>query len=103
MLASQARDGGPIPLARSPVMLKESDFVKIQVAVPVAKADKVRQALGEAGAWSAIDAAIDVDGVVVNAAARTVMVGHRIVAEPHRYLVFELPSRIHPPRRTHGG
>ncbi len=30
-------------------MLKESDFVKIQVGVPVEAADKVRAALGEAG------------------------------------------------------
>ena len=31
-------------------MLKESDFVKIMVGVPVEAADKVRAAMGEAGA-----------------------------------------------------
>lgn len=31
-------------------MLKESKFVKIQTAVPVDSADKVRQAIGDAGA-----------------------------------------------------
>lgn len=31
-------------------MLKESDFVKIQVAVPVSHADAIREALGKAGA-----------------------------------------------------
>lgn len=50
MLASQARDGSPILLTRSMRMLRESDFVKIQVAVPVSHADGVRAALGRAGA-----------------------------------------------------
>lgn len=31
-------------------MLKESDYVKIQVAVPVSHADAIREALGSAGA-----------------------------------------------------
>ena len=31
-------------------MLKQSDFVKIRIAVPVVDAEKVRQAMGEAGA-----------------------------------------------------
>lgn len=31
-------------------MLKESDYVKIQTAVPLEYADRVRQALGDAGA-----------------------------------------------------
>jgi len=31
-------------------MLKQSDFVKITTAVPVADAEKVRQAMGDAGA-----------------------------------------------------
>ncbi len=31
-------------------MLKQSDFIKISVGVPVHSADKVRKALGEAGA-----------------------------------------------------
>ena len=48
MSASQAEDGGPIPLTRS--MLKESNYVKIIVAVPKESADKIRQALGKAGA-----------------------------------------------------
>lgn len=31
-------------------MLKESDFIKIRTAIPVGDAEKVRQAMGEAGA-----------------------------------------------------
>jgi len=31
-------------------MLKESDYVKIKVSVPLAAADKMRQAMGQAGA-----------------------------------------------------
>ncbi len=48
MSASQAENGGSIPLTRS--MLKESNYVKIVVATPKDSADKIRQALGQAGA-----------------------------------------------------
>ena len=43
-------DDGAIPLTRSRAMLKESDYVKIQVATPVANAAAMRKALGQASA-----------------------------------------------------
>ena len=46
--AFQAGYTGPIPVSRS--MLKKSNYVKIVVAVTKEEADKVRQALGQAGA-----------------------------------------------------
>ena len=48
--ASQAEDGGSIPLTRSTYMLEESPYVKIRVTVPVEAVDQVRQALGDTGA-----------------------------------------------------
>ena len=50
MSASQAEEGGPIPLTRSRAMLKESDYVKIQVATPATNAAAMREALGQVGA-----------------------------------------------------
>ena len=52
MLASQAEDGGSIPLARSnyKYMLRDSDFAKLRIMVPVENANAIREALGKAGA-----------------------------------------------------